>query len=88
LHGEPDVLGAMAKLAARCSALREELEAKDRPHADYEEVTTRTLQGHRYPSDERREIDQGLRLCKRLIQRMAEIDDQLKVIERDGGLAV
>jgi hypothetical protein len=88
LHGEPDTLSALAKLAAMRDDLRKELtslvEAKPGFDEVYEVVTTRTLQGHVYSASDRREIDKGLRQRERMGKRILEIEDRLKAIGRDG----
>jgi chromosome segregation ATPase len=88
LHGEPDVLSALAKLAALRDALRKELAAKlaDKPHADlfYETVTTKTLHRHQYSDAERREIDKLMRQRDQLLRRLDAIPGQLDRIEREG----
>jgi hypothetical protein len=54
LHGEPDLLSALAKLAARREALRKEQKALDAEAIDankfHEVVTQTTLAGHKPPS--------------------------------------
>jgi hypothetical protein len=83
-------LTALAKLAVRRDALRKELNAylKHKPVVEqfYQDVTTETLHGHQYSASERREIDKLMRQRDRLLQRNVEIGDQLKVIEREGGI--
>jgi hypothetical protein len=90
LHGEPDTLAALAKLAALRASLREELEplVKERVEANqfYEIVTTNTLQGHRYSADERKEIDGLMRQRKRLLERIAKTERDLDIIQRDGAV--
>jgi hypothetical protein len=89
LHGEPDVLSALAKLAARRDALRKEQEAlaADAPHAEqfYEIVTARSLQGHQYSATERKEID-GLLKAREQLRRMATIKANLAVIQKAGAV--
>jgi hypothetical protein len=88
LHGEQDVLSALAKLAARRDALRKEHEelAKEAPHADqfYEVIARRTLEGHHYNAAERKEIDGHLKARERLSKRMATIEADLAAIQKDG----
>lgn len=67
LRGEPNVLSALAKLAARRDALRKEQEVLATKAVDannfYEIVTLKTLQGHQYGT-ERKETN---RLMKAVI---------------------
>jgi hypothetical protein len=88
LHGEPDLLSAVANLAVRRDALRKELKSAlaDKPHADlfYETLTTKALQGHHYSDAERREIDDLMRQREHLLRRIVQIEHQLEVIEREG----
>ena len=88
LHGEPDLLSALAKLAARRDELRKEQEAlaADAVHANqfYETITLNTLQGEQYSAEDRKKIDLGLRLRKRLLVRMAKIETDLVTIQKDG----
>ena len=61
LHGELDVLSALAKLAARRDALRKEHEelAAEAAHANhfYESITLKSLAGHQYsPQSGKRSI--------------------------------
>jgi chromosome segregation ATPase len=88
LHGEPDTLSALAKLAARRDALRKEKDALTADAAEanrfYEVVTTNTLQGRQYSASERKEIDTLLRQRDRLVARLAKIETDLATIQRDG----
>jgi hypothetical protein len=88
LHGEPDVVSALARLAARRDALRKEQEklTADRIDADrfYEVVTTKTLAGHQYSATERKEIDRLMRLRDRLLQRLPQIEAELATIQQEG----
>jgi hypothetical protein len=88
LHGEPDALSALAKLAARRDALRKEQQAlaADAPHAEqfYEIVTTKTLHGHQYSAAERKEIDGLMKDRDRLLKRMAKVEAELAAIQKDG----
>jgi hypothetical protein len=89
LHGEPDTLSALAKLATMRADLREEKERLDKEAADanqfYAVVTQSTLyDGRQYDAAERKEIDRLLKVRKRLLKRMAQVDAMLAVIERDG----
>lgn len=90
LHGEPDTLSALAKLAAQRELLRQEREklAKDLPHANqfYEIVTHNALHGHRYSNDERREIGRLIKMRERLLKRLATIDAALATIQKDGAV--
>jgi aspartate ammonia-lyase len=88
LHGEPDTLSALAKLAARRDDLRKEQDklAADKVHADkfYEIVTLNTLQGAQYSGEEREEIDTLMKQRERLLKRMAKIEADLATIQKDG----
>jgi hypothetical protein len=92
LHGEPDTLNALAKLAARRKALRTELDAlrQDEVGADqfYAVFTGKVLAGHQCSAAERKEIDQLLRRRERLLARITEIEAALAVIEKDGAAEV
>ena len=78
LHGELDVLSALAKLAARRDALRKEHEelAAEAAHANhfYESITLKSLAGHQYSPSERKEIDHLLQARNRLLKRMAHVE--------------
>jgi hypothetical protein len=88
LHGEPDTLSALAKLAAMRADLREERKAlaENREHANefYRIVTQTALQGGQYSAVDRESIDKALRERDRLLKRMTQVDAMLAVIERDG----
>jgi hypothetical protein len=90
LHGEPDTLSALAKLAARRKALRTELDALRRDEIDanqfYNVFTGKVLAGHQYSAAERKEIDRLLRQRERLLARITEIEATLAVIEKDGAV--
>jgi hypothetical protein len=90
LHGEPDTLSALAKLAARRKALRTELDAlrQDEISANqfYSVFTGKVLAAHQYSAAERKEIDQLLRQRERLLARITEIEAALAVIEKDGAV--
>jgi hypothetical protein len=90
LHGEPDTLRALAKLAAQRDFLRKEKEASatDVMHANqfYEIVTQKTLHGHRYSAPERKEIDGLMRQRDRLLKRLAKIEGDLATIAKDGAI--
>jgi hypothetical protein len=90
LHGEPDTLSALAKLAARRKALRTELDAlrQDEVGADQFSAvfTGKVLAGHQCSAAERKEIDQRLRRRERLLARITEIEAALAVIEKDGAV--
>jgi hypothetical protein len=83
MHGEPDT-----KLAARRDALRKEREALAAQAVDankfYENVTLNSLHGHKYTAAERKKIDGLMKARERLLKRMAKIDADLAVIQRDG----
>lgn len=88
LHGAPDAVHALGKLAVQRDRLRKEraeLEP-DIPHVEkfYETVTLATLNGHVFDPEERNEIDHLLKACKRLLKHVAEIDSRLAQIQRDG----
>ncbi len=88
LHGEPDVLSALAKLAARRDALRKEKEELAAEAVDankfYEVVTLKTLHGHRYNATERKEVDGLLKARERLLKRTATVEADLAAIQKDG----
>jgi hypothetical protein len=88
LHGEPDTLSALAKLAARRDDLRKEQDtlAADKEHAEkfYEVITFNTLQGGQHTAEDRKKIELGLRQRKRLLARMAKIETDLATIQKDG----
>ena len=88
LHGEPDTLSALAKLAARREALRAELASlqEQAPQANefYAVVTGNVLGGHQYSATERKEIDALMRQRDRLLARMAKIESDLAIIQKDG----
>jgi hypothetical protein len=90
LHGEPDALSALAKLAARRAVLRKEQDAlaKEAVHANefYEFVTANTLHGHRYSEKERREIDRLMTKRDRLLKRLTKVEALLAMVERDGAV--
>jgi hypothetical protein len=90
LHGEPDTLRALAKLAARREVLRKEREVlgKEAGYANqfYETVTHNALHGHQYDADQRKEVDGLLKKRERLLQRLARVDRDLATIERDGAV--
>jgi hypothetical protein len=90
LHGEPDVLKALAKLASLRDALRKKKEAlaAEAIEADkfYEIVTQNTLHGHRYSTSERKEIDRLMRQRELLLKRLRKIERDLVVIQRDGAV--
>lgn len=90
MHGAPDVLGALAKLAAQRERLRKE-KTKYAPDIEqartfYETVTTNALIGHRYGAGERKEIDRLLKLREKLLKRAAKIDATLATIQKDGAV--
>ena len=88
LHGEPDLLSALAKLAALRGTLRKEQEAAaaSAVEADqfYEAVTLNTLQGRQYNAEERKEIDRLMKLRDRLLARTTKIETDLDTIQKDG----
>jgi hypothetical protein len=88
LHGEPDALTALAKLAARRDALRKEKDELAAHAAEankfYEIVTLNALQGQQYSAAERKEINALMKQRARLLARMAKIESDLATIQRDG----
>ena len=90
LHGMPDILSALAKLAAQRERLRKEKKslAENVGHAEefYKAITANTLAGHRYTASERKDIDRLLRQRKRLLKRVAEIDKGLSLIKKNGNV--
>jgi hypothetical protein len=81
LHGEPDTLSALAKLAARREALRAELEPLRQYKADASEFyAVFKAQGYQgTPS----ELDK-VRCAKWLVTRITKIEADLAVIHKDG----
>jgi hypothetical protein len=81
-------LSALAKLAARRDDLRKEQDAlaADAVAANqfYEIVTLNTLHGKQYSSEERKEIDALMKQRGHLLARMAKIEADLAVIQKDG----
>jgi hypothetical protein len=90
LHGEPDTLCALAKLAAQRAALREEKQALEQDaiaaNQVYEVVTQKALQGHQYSAFERQEIDSLMAKRKRLLKRLAQVEAALVTIEKNGAV--
>ena len=90
LHGEPDTLRALAKLAAQRETLRKEREAlaTDKMAADefYEIVTQQTLHGHQYSDSERKEIDGLMKKREHLLRRLAKVEGDLATIQKDGAV--
>jgi hypothetical protein len=88
LHGEPDVLSALAKLAGRRDLLRTERDKLAAEAVDanqfYETVTLNTLRGHQFSADKRKEIDRLMKARERLLRRMTKIEADLAVIQKDG----
>jgi hypothetical protein len=88
LHGEPDVLTALAKLAARREALRKEKQTLAAEAVDankfYEVVTQKTLDGYQWADAERTEINHLMAQRNRLLRRMAKIEADLATIQKDG----
>jgi aspartate ammonia-lyase len=88
LHGEPDTLHALAKLAARRDALRKEKESlaarKVEANRFYEIVTQETLAGRQFSAEKRKEIDRLMRGRERLMKRLDKIDAHLAKIQKDG----
>jgi hypothetical protein len=88
LHGEPDLLSALAKLAARRDDLRKEKAALAADAVDankfYEIVTLNSLQGKQYSAAKRKEIDTLMRQRNRLLARMAKVEVALAAIQKDG----
>jgi small-conductance mechanosensitive channel len=90
LHGEPDTLRALAKLAAQRDGLRKEREklTAEAVYADqfYERITQNALHGHQYAPAERKEIDGLMRQRRQLLERLAKIDGDLATIQKDGAI--
>jgi hypothetical protein len=91
LHGEPDLVSALAKLAARRDDLQKEkaelMTEGGGPEAAnkfYEVITLNTLQGVQYSADERKEIDTLMRQRDHLLERLAQIETDLATIQKDG----
>ena len=84
LHGEPDPLSALAKLAARRDDLQKERAEAVDANKFYEVVTLNSLQGKQYTASERREIDALMRKRDRLLARMPKIEADLAAIQTDG----
>jgi hypothetical protein len=90
LHGEPDTLRALAKLAAQRETLRKEKEAlaTDAIEANkfYEIVTQKTLHGYQYSAPERKEIDGLMKKREHLLRRLAKVESDLATIQKDGAV--
>jgi hypothetical protein len=90
LHGEPDALKALAKLASLRDMLRKERKslAAEAVEANkfYEIVTQNTLHGRQYSPNERKEIDHLMRQRKLLLKRLAKVAYSLTIIQRDGAV--
>jgi hypothetical protein len=90
LHGEPDTLSALSKLAAQRETLRKEREAlaTDAIEANkfYEIVTQQTLHGRQYSAPERKEIDGLMRKREHLLRRLAKVEGDLTTIQKDGAI--
>jgi hypothetical protein len=88
LHGEPDALAALAKLAARRDELRKERDTLTADAVDankfYEAITLNTLQGRQYSAAERKEIDALMKQRDRLLARIAKVEADLATIQKDG----
>jgi hypothetical protein len=88
LHGEPDTLSPLAKLAARREALRAELASLQEPAAEanefYAVFAGNVLAGRQYSAAERKEIDTLFRQRERLMARMAKVENDLATIQKDG----
>ncbi len=90
LHGEPDPLRALAKVAALRDALRKEREslAANAVHANqfYEIATGNILQGRKYSAPELKEIGQLMRQRERLLKRLTRVERDLAAIQKDGAV--
>jgi hypothetical protein len=90
LHGEPDALSALAKLAVRRDDLRKERDTLTADAVDankfYEIVTLNSLQGKQYSATERKEINTLLRQRERLMARIARVESDLATIQKDGAV--
>jgi hypothetical protein len=90
LHGMPDVLSAIAKLAAQRERLRKEQKplAREIEQANqfYEVVTTNAMAGHKYGAKQRKEIDHLLTARKRLLKRADAIETTLTTIQKAGAV--
>ena len=88
LHGEPNTLRALAKLAAQRELLRKERDslAAQVPDANrfYETVTSNALHGRQYSNAERREIDTLMRQRAQLLKRLTTVEAALALIQKDG----
>ena len=88
LHGATTLLEALAKLAVQREGLRAEkveLGPDLKDAADfYEHVTAETLAGHRYSTEERKEIDRLMRARERDLRRARKADATLARIQKDG----
>jgi chromosome segregation ATPase len=88
LRGEPDLLKALAKLAAQREALRKEGKAlvaeAEAANQFYEVVTQNALHGFQYSAEQRKEIDDLMRQRERLLKRLAKVEASLAAIEKDG----
>ncbi len=88
LHGETNLLEALAKLAAHREQLREVKAGLDQDlkAADnfYRWFTTASLGGHKFSAEEKKEIDRNLPARERLIRRARKVDVTLARIAKDG----
>ena len=82
------MVDALAKLAVRRGRFREEkvgLEPSLKAVADfYERITTATLAGHKFSTEERKEIDRLMGARKRDLKRAEKADAALARIQKDG----
>jgi hypothetical protein len=90
LHGEPTLLRALARLAARREALRMERDelASQAIEANkfYEIATAEALQGRPFPEARRGEIRDLMRKRERLLRRIAQVEADLGIIQKDYGI--
>jgi hypothetical protein len=90
LHGEPDTLSALAKLAAQRDLLRAEHDKLAAEAVDanqfYEIVALKSLHGYRFSADERKEIDHLMKARERLLRRMKKVEADLALIQKDGAV--
>jgi hypothetical protein len=87
LHGEPDLVSALAKLAVLRADLQEEkgplaAEVVKADEEIYENGTRYSVDEVEYTAAERKEIGMGMR--QGMLARLAEIDVDLATIQKDG----
>jgi len=88
LHGAESLTVALGRLAAKRDKLKKDRAGlePDRAAAEefYEIFTSATMAGRVWTIEERKEIDGLLRRRRRLLKRVAKIDTELAIIQREG----